>query len=94
LKYLRRWAADAGIRVRVQADTGAGLSIGDGAVAIDAASLTRSDLLLLDERSLAALSAGQLATVRQALRDGLGVLVRSAGAPSASARQRLRDLGL
>ncbi|KAG1525229.1 hypothetical protein G6F51_014374 [Rhizopus arrhizus] len=34
------------------------------------------DLLLLDERSLAALSAGQLATVRQALREGLGVLVR------------------
>ena len=94
LKYLRRWAADAGIRVQVQADTGAGLSIGDGAVSIDAASLTRSDLLLLDERSLAALSAGQLAAVRQALRDGLGVLVRSAGAPSASARQRLRDLGL
>ncbi|WP_303637423.1 hypothetical protein [Stenotrophomonas tuberculopleuritidis] len=94
LKYLRRWAADAGIRVQVQADTGAGLSVGDGAVAIDAASLTRSDLLLLDERSLAALSAGQLAAVRQALREGLGVLVRSAGAPSASARQRLRDLGL
>ncbi|MDV3512839.1 hypothetical protein R1L06_19105 [Stenotrophomonas sp. C4297] len=95
LKYLRRWAADAGIRVQVQADTGAGLSVGDGPVPIDAASsLTRSDLLLLDERSLAALSAGQLAAVRQALRDGLGVLVRSAGAPSASARQRLRDLGL
>ncbi|MCI1066449.1 hypothetical protein MOQ17_11245 [Stenotrophomonas maltophilia] len=94
LKYLRRWAADAGIRVQVQADTGAGLSVGDGPVLIDAASLTRSDLLLLDERSLAALSAGQLAAVRQALRDGLGVLVRSAGAPSASARQRLRDLGL
>lgn len=94
LKYLRRWAADAGIRVQVQADAGAGLSVGDGPVLIDAASLTRSDLLLLDERSLAALSAGQLAAVRQALRDGLGVLVRSAGAPSASARQRLRDLGL
>lgn len=94
LKYLRRWAADAGIRVQVQADTGAGLSVGDGAVSIDAASLTRSDLLLLDERSLAALSAGQLAAMRQALRDGLGVLVRSAGAPSASARQRLQDLGL
>ncbi|HID8538533.1 TPA: hypothetical protein ACXIMI_003686 [Stenotrophomonas maltophilia] len=94
LKYLRRWAADAGIRVQVQADTGARLSVGDGAVSIDAASLTRSDLLLLDERSLAALSAGQLTAVRQALREGLGVLVRSAGAPSASARQRLRDLGL
>ncbi|HDS1580961.1 TPA: hypothetical protein QEL15_003060 [Stenotrophomonas maltophilia] len=94
LKYLRRWAADAGIRVQVQADAGAGVSVGDGAVALDAASLARSDLLLLDERSLAALSAVQLAAVRQALREGLGVLVRSAGAPSASARQRLQDLGL
>jgi len=94
LKYLRRWAADTGIRVQVQADTGAGVSVGDGAVALDAASLARSDLLLLDERSVAALSAGQLAAVRQALRDGLGVLVRSAGAPAASARQRLHDLGL
>ncbi len=68
--------------------------MGDGAVALDAASLARSDLLLLDERSLAALSAGQLAAVRQALRDGLGVLLRSAGAPAAGARQRLQDLGL
>lgn len=94
LKYLRRWAADAGIRVQVQADTGAGLSVGDGAVSLDAASLARADLLLLDERSLAALSSAQLAGVRQALRDGLGVLVRSAGAPSPGARQRLHDLGL
>ncbi|MDT3486423.1 hypothetical protein [Stenotrophomonas maltophilia] len=94
LKYLRRWAADAGLRVQVQADTGAGLSVGDGVVSLDAATLARSDLLLLDERSLAALGAGQLAVVRQALREGLGVLVRSAGAPSASARQRLHDLGL
>ncbi|WP_127563253.1 hypothetical protein [Stenotrophomonas indicatrix] len=94
LKYLRRWATDAGIRVQVQAETGAGLSLGDGNVALDAATLARSDLLLLDERSLAALGAAQLVAVRQALRDGLGLLVRSTGAPSASARQRLRDLGL
>lgn len=94
LKYLRRWATDAGLRVQVQADTGAGVSVGDGVVPLDAVSLARSDLLLLDERSLAALSTAQFAAVRQALRDGMGVLVRSAGAPSPSARQRLRDLGL
>ena len=94
LKYLRRWAADAGIHVQMQADTGAGLSIGDAALPLDAASLARSDLLLLDERSLASLGSGQLANVQQALRNGLGVLVRSAGVPSAGARQRLRELGL
>lgn len=94
LKYLRRWATDAGITLQVQAATGLGLSVGDGTVALDAAALGRSDLLVLDERSLAALSAAQSAAVHQALRDGLGVLVRSAGPPSASARQRLRALGL
>ncbi len=94
MKYLRRWATDAGLRVQAQADTGAGISVGDGVVPLDAVSLARSDLLLLDERSLAALSTAQFAAVRQALRDGMGVLVRSAGAPSPSARQRLRDLGL
>lgn len=94
LKYLRRWATDAGIEVHAQADAGAGVSLGDGSVPVDAATLARSDVLLLDERSLAALSAAQLAAVRAALRDGLGVLVRSTGAPSASARQRLGELGL
>ena len=94
LKYLRRWATDAGITMQLQADIGAGLSVGDGAVPLDSTALARSDLLVLDERSLAALSGAQFAAVRQALREGLGVLVRSAGAPSASARQRLRELGL
>lgn len=94
LKYLRRWAADAGIHVQVQADVGAGVSVGDGALPLDAESLARIDLLVLDERSLAALSTAQLATVRQALREGLGVLVRSGGTASASMRLRLRELGL
>jgi phosphoenolpyruvate carboxylase len=50
------------------------------------ARLAATDVLILDERSLAALGAAQLVAVRQALRDGLGLLVRSTGAPSASAR--------
>ncbi len=94
LKYLRRWATDSGIAVQVQSDTGAGVSVGDGSIAMDAASLARADLLLLDERSLASLPAGQFAAVRDALHAGLGVLVRSSGQPPASARQRLRELGL
>lgn len=94
LKYLRRWAADGGLQVQMQMDTGAGMSVGDGSVALDAASLARTDLLVLDERSLARLGAGALATVRAAVREGLGVLVRLSGAPSATARHHLRELGL
>src|SRR5690606_21183363 len=70
LKYLRRWATDAGIQLQLRADTGAGLSVGEGAAALDAASLARTDLLILDERSLAALGSGQLAAVRKALHAG------------------------
>ncbi len=94
LKYLRRWATDSGMDIQVQSDTGAGVSVGDGSIAMDAASLARTDLLLLDERSLASLSAGQFVALRDALHAGLGVLVRSTGQPSASARRRLRELGL
>lgn len=94
LKYLRRWATDTGIVTQVQSDAGAGLSLGDGNVAIDAATLARTDLLVLDERSLAALGGGQLAALRGALQAGLGVLVRSTGAPAPAARQRLAQLGL
>lgn len=94
LKYLRRWATDSGIDLHVQTDTGAGMHLGDGAAALDAAALARSDLLLLDERSLASLGAGPFAAVRDALHGGMGVLVRLTGPPTAAARQRLRELGL
>ena len=94
LKYLRRWATDSGLQIQMQVDTGAGMTVGDGSVALDAASLARTDLLVLDERSLAALGAGVSTTVRAAVQEGLGVLVRLSGAPSATARQRLRELGL
>ena len=94
LKYLRRWATDSGLDVQVQADTGAGLSVGDNNVALDTGALARSDLLVLDERSLAALGGSQFNAVRGAVQDGLGLLVRLSAAPSASARQRLREFGL
>lgn len=94
LKYLRRWATDSGLDVQVQADTGAGLSVGDGSVGLDAGALARSDMLVLDERSLPALGGSQFAAVRAAVQDGLGLLVRFTAAPSASTRQRLRELGL
>lgn len=94
LKYLRRWATDSGLRIQMQTDTGAGMTVGDGRVTLDAAGLARTDLLVLDERSLAVLAPGTFTTLRAAVQDGLGVLVRLSGTPSATARQRLRELGL
>lgn len=94
LKYLRRWASDSGAQVQVQAATGAGMTVGDGELALDPGALARTDLLVLDERSLATLGSGSFAAVRSAVQDGLGVLVRLGGVPAPAARQRLRALGL
>ena len=94
LKYLRRWATDTGLAVQAQASAGGGVVLGDAPVALSAARLAATDVLVLDERSLAALGAAQRALVRQALRDGLGVVVRSSGALGDGVRQALREWGL
>lgn len=94
LKYLRRWATDAGLQVQSQANAGGGLSLGDAPIALTAATVAQADVVLLDERSLAALSATQRSTLQQAIRNGLGVLVRTGGPLGDGARQTLRSWGL
>ncbi|MEG2802690.1 hypothetical protein [Stenotrophomonas sp.] len=94
LKYLRRWAADTGLAVHAQASAGGGVSLGDAPLALTAASLAATDVLILDERSLAGLGAAQRGLVQQALHDGLGVVVRSTGPLGEGARQALQRWGL
>ncbi|PKV11577.1 hypothetical protein [Xanthomonas prunicola] len=93
LKYLRRWASDAGLEVRSQIAVGPGVQFGEGA-ALDAASLDRLDLLIIDPRRLVALGNAQRHTVRAAIQRGLGVLVRSDGPLDAGTRAALAALGL
>lgn len=93
-KYLRRWAADAGLEVQMQASTGAGVSLGDAPATLSASQLASLDLLILDERSLGALNAAQRATIHSALRGGLGVLVRTSGPLPEATRQILRGWGM
>ena len=92
-KYLRRWATDTGLAVQAQASAGGGVMLGDAPVALTAARLAATDVLVLDERSLTSLGAAQRSLIQQALRDGLGVLVRSGGPLSDGARQTLRGWG-
>ena len=94
LKYLQRWGTDIGARMQTSMLIGGGLQLGDAPAALDAASLARLDLLLLDERRLASLSSTQRAAITDALRAGLGVLVRTGGALDGNARRALRDWGL
>ncbi|KUF22505.1 carboxypeptidase-like regulatory domain-containing protein [Xanthomonas phaseoli] len=93
LKYLRRWASDAGLEVRSQIAVGPGVQLGEGA-ALDAASLDRLDLLIVDPRRLVALGPAQRQTVRAAIQRGLGVLVRTDGPLDAGTRAALAELGL
>ena len=93
-KYLRRWATDTGLTVQMQASAGGGVMLGDAPVALTAARLAATDVLVLDERSVTALGASQRSLIQQALGDGLGVLVRSSGPLSDSARQTLRSWGV
>jgi hypothetical protein len=94
LKYLRRWATDTGLEVQAQSSAGGGVMLGDAPVALTAARLAATDVLVLDERSLAALGAAQRSVVAQALRAGLGVVVRSTGPLNDTTRQALRSWGL
>jgi hypothetical protein len=93
LKYLRRWALDAGTALHTQISVGAGLRIGDAPIALDAASLRGYDLVLLDERVWRELGADRKAALREALHEGLGVLLRITGPLSAAERGELQALG-
>jgi hypothetical protein len=94
LKYLQRWAADTGATLQTGIQVGGGLQLGDAPAALDASSLAKLDLLLLDERRLAALSSAQRGSVGAAMRAGLGVLVRMGGPLDGNARRALRDWGM
>ena len=93
LKYLRRWARDAGLKLHTRIDTGAGLVLGDAALAIDATNLRRFDAVLLDVRSLRGLRDAALQALTASVRDGLGVLLRIDTPLSALDRERLRGWG-
>lgn len=93
LKYLRRWALDGGLALGSQLRLGAGIVLGDDRAALTAARLAELDLVVIDERAWRALGAGGQATLRDAVRDGLGLLLRLGDDPNAAERRVLADWG-
>ncbi len=93
VKYLRRWARDAGIAMQARMSVGGGAQLGDATVALNAATLKGFDLVLLDERAWSSLGDGQRAALNEALRAGLGVLLRVTAPLSEGEQRRLRALG-
>lgn len=74
VKFLRRWAADAGLTSQAQLAVGGGLALGEAPT-----NFAGYDLAVLDDRSWAALGGGARADLMRAVRGGMGLIVRLIG---------------
>lgn len=93
LKYLRRWAIDAGVDLQSQIKLSPGMQINNAAIAINTSSLREVDLLMLDERAWSTMSRNGKQSVIDALRGGMGLLLRITGPLTGTDRNELRALG-
>jgi hypothetical protein len=94
IKYLRRWAEDSGIELQSRLDAGGGVSLGGERVSVDAATLSRTDVVIVDSHSLAMLGSGSRAALANAVGGGLGLVIRMSAPADAAARSSWRSLGL
>ena len=93
VKFLRRWATDAGLAVHSEVATGAGLVLGDASLPLTVATLARFDVAVIDARRWAGLSSAERGAFAAAVRDGLGLLIRIDEPLSEPVRAALRPLG-
>lgn len=93
VKFLRRWAAEAGIALDARIGLAPGLALQSGDVGIDPARLEALDLLIVDARSWARLGAAR-ADVMAAVRAGLGLLLTLDAPLPGGLQDELTELGL
>jgi hypothetical protein len=93
LKYLRRWAVDAGVELASHIVLSDGIAMQDGSAALDADALAHTDVVIVDERAWKALDATAHERLRAAVRDGLGLLLRVTGALPDDVAADWRTLG-
>lgn len=92
VKYLRRWATDAGFTVTTQTTAGGGVALADAPIPITGETLRRFDAAVIDDRSWDSLGGGRGA-VLGAVRDGMGLILRSGGPLDEAGRGQWRSLG-
>lgn len=93
LKYLRRWAADAGMALTSRIALSDGVALSDGAAVPDDAALRVADIAIVDERAWTALDAQRKQALIAAVRDGLGLLLRATGPLPAPVAADWAELG-
>ena len=89
VKYLRRWASDAGFDVSTQMSAGGGIALGDAPISLDAASLGKFDIAIVDDRAWPGARVSLLAAVQ----GGMGLILRAGGAIDGSTRSQWQALG-
>ncbi|MEO6688477.1 MAG: hypothetical protein ABIS07_17405 [Dokdonella sp.] len=93
LKYLRRWAADAGIAIDSRVILTDGVALTEGTATLDADALNKADIAIIDERAWATLDANGKSALKAAVRHGLGLLLRVTGPVSAPVAADWAGLG-
>ncbi|ODV22180.1 MAG: hypothetical protein ABT27_02705 [Lysobacteraceae bacterium SCN 69-25] len=94
LKYLQRWALDAGHRVDARISLSRGIAQQRGETNLSDATLAATDVLIIDERAWSQLDKATRTRVLDAADAGLGVLLRLVAAPSPALLAEWRGLGL
>jgi hypothetical protein len=93
LKYLRRWATDAGIDLASRIVLSDGISMQDGSAAVTPEALAQTDLVIIDERAWKALDDNTKMLLKNATRSGLGLFLRVTGALPDAVAADWRELG-
>lgn len=94
LKALRRWALDAGLQLQSHIDLGPGMAVRTEDATIRADTLAAQDMLIVDERAWQGFDGGQRRVIREAVGNGLGLLLRVTGPVSAQTVADFRQMGL
>ncbi len=81
-KYWQRWAADAGFDLGVSTGLTQNVAVHQGQIELTPERLAAADLLLIDARAWELLPSAQKAAVRNAIEQGLGLLLRADVPPS------------
>lgn len=94
LKYLQRWALDAGHTVDARTSLSRGLAQQRGDASLGAAALGATDVAIVDDRAWSQLDKPTRARLLEASAQGLGLLLRLRAAPSAALAAEWRELGI
>jgi hypothetical protein len=93
LKYLRRWALDAGVDLRSALFIRPGIRVLRSTATLAPDALRELDVVMLDDRAWRSLGADGRRSLTDALHDGLGIVIRVTGTLSQVERDELLALG-